>query len=302
MRTHWSPYYQKNKRVIDFAFRTLFRLAGLIASSMVVIIFVFIFNKGISVFSEVSFLDFIGGMVWRPDLKSYGVLFILINTLYTGFLAAIIAFPIAVLTALFIVKMAPLLVSTLMKTIIELLAAIPSIIYGVFASGVIVKWIDALAANIFNISTFGGRGTLAVVILLALMILPTMTMLSITAIEAVDHNLEMGSLALGASKTQTDFKIVLLSAKSGIFTGLVLGLARAFGEATAVSLVAGNKLYGPSFNPFDITRTLTSTMLLGLSETTGLDYDIRFSVGIVLLLAILVSNLVINIIKKRVGK
>jgi phosphate transport system permease protein len=302
MRTHWSPYYQKNKRVIDFAFRTLFRLAGLIASSMVVIIFVFIFNKGISVFSEVRFLDFIGGMVWRPDLKSYGVLFILINTLYTGFLAAIIAFPIAVLTALFIVKMAPLLVSTLMKTIIELLAAIPSIIYGVFASGVIVKWIDALAANIFNISTFGGRGTLAVVILLALMILPTMTMLSITAIEAVDHNLEMGSLALGASKTQTDFKIVLLSAKSGIFTGLVLGLARAFGEATAVSLVAGNKLYGPSFNPFDITRTLTSTMLLGLSETTGLDYDIRFSVGIVLLLAILVSNLVINIIKKRVGK
>lgn len=302
MRTHWSPYYQKNKRVIDFAFRTLFRLAGLIASSMVVIIFVFIFNKGISVFSKVSFLHFIGGMIWRPDLKSYGVLFILINTLYTGFLAAIIAFPIAVLTALFIVKMAPLLVSTLMKTIIELLAAIPSIIYGVFASGVIVKWIDALAANIFNISTFGGRGTLAVVILLALMILPTMTMLSITAIEAVDHNLEMGSLALGASKTQTDFKIVLLSAKSGIFTGLVLGLARAFGEATAVSLVAGNKLYGPSFNPFDITRTLTSTMLLGLSETTGLDYDIRFSVGIVLLLAILVSNLVINIIKKRVGK
>ena len=94
----------------------------------------------------------------------------------------------------------------------------------------------------------------------------------------------------------------MVSAKSGIFTGLVLGLARAFGEATAVSLVAGNKLYGPSFNPFDITRTLTSTMLLGLSETTGLDYDIRFSVGIVLLVAILVSNLVINLIKKRVGK
>ncbi len=302
MRTYWSPYYQKNKRVIDFAFRTLFRLAGLIASSMVVIIFVFIFKKGISVFSEVSFLDFISGMVWRSDLNLYGVLFILINTLYTGFLAALIAFPIAVLTALFIAKMAPKFLSTIMKTVIELLAAIPSIIYGVFASGVIVKWIDALATNVFNISTFGGRGTLAVIILLALMILPTMTMLSITAIEAVDHNLELGSLALGASETQTNFKIVLVSAKSGIFTGLVLGLARAFGEATAVSLVAGNKLYGPSFNPFAITRTLTSTMLLGLSETTGLDYDIRFSVGIVLLIAILVSNLVINLIKKRVGK
>ena len=108
-------------------------------------------------------------------------------------------------------------------------------------------------------------------------------------------------MALGATKTQTNFKVVLTSAKSGIFAGAILGLGRAFGEATAVSMVAGNKLYGPTFNLFDITRTLTSTMLAGLKETSGLDYDIRFSVGIVLLVVIFVSNFILNKVKDKVG-
>lgn len=142
---------------------------------------------------------------------------------------------------------------------------------------------------------------MAVVILLAFMILPTMASLSVTAIEAVDKNLEHASLALGASKTQTNYKIVLSSAKSGIFAGLILGLARALGEATAVSMVAGNRTMGPTLNPFDITRTLTSTMLSGLSETSGVDYDVRFSVGIVLIVLILVSNMIIHKVKRKVG-
>ena len=114
--------------------------------------------------------------------------------------------------------------------------------------------------------------------------------------------LEHGSLALGASPTQTNFKVVLVSAKSGIFAGLILGLGRAFGEATAVSMVAGNKMYGPTTNLFDITRTLTSTMLAGLKETTGLDYDIRFSVGIVLMILILFTNFLINKVIARIGQ
>ena len=125
--------------------------------------------------------------------------------------------------------------------------------------------------------------------------------MAITAIQAVDKDLENASLALGATKTQTNFKVVLTSAKSGIFAGAILGLGRAFGEATAVSMVAGNKLYGPTFNLFDITRTLTSTMLAGLKETSGLDYDIRFSVGIVLLVVIFVSNFILNKVKDKVG-
>ena len=129
---------------------------------------------------------------------------------------------------------------------------------------------------------------------------PTITSMSITAISSVDRALEEGSLALGATKTQTNFKVVLIAAKSGIFAGAILGIGRAF-EATAVAMVAGNKMFGPTFDLFDITRTLTSTMLSGLKETTGLDYDIRFSVGLVLMVVILVSNFLLNLAKKKVG-
>ena len=195
--------------------------------------------------------------------------------------------------------MAPKSLSRILRIVIELLSAIPSVIYGLFASGLIVLMVDWIAMNIFGLSTFGGRSLMAVVILLALMIMPTITIMSINAIEAVDQSLTEASLALGATPTQTHFKVILKSARSGIFAGLILGLSRAFGEATAVSLVAGNKMYGPTWNPFDITRTLTSTMMLGMNETVGLDYDIRFSVGIVLLVTVFVSNFAINFLKRR---
>ena len=159
-----------------------------------------------------------------------------------------------------------------------------------------------MIAESLGISTFGGSSMLAVIILLAIMIFPTLTSMATTAIRAVDKDLEQASLALGATKTQTNFKIVLTAAKSGIFDGAILGLGRAFGEATAVAMVAGNKLFGPTFNPFDITRTLTSTMLVGLKETTGLDYDIRFSVGLVLIAVIFFSNFILNMVKKRIGR
>ena len=302
MRLETSYHYQKRKRTLDFAFKSVFRLAAFLASMMVIVIFYFIFQKGISVFfgeNSISLLKFLTGTVWRSDTGEYGVFFIFINTLATGFFAALLSFPISVLTALFITKMAPKALSKILRIIIELLSAIPSIIYGLFASGVIVLFVDWIAATIFGISTFGGRSMLSVIILLALMIMPTITIMSINAIEAVDKNLTEASLALGATPTQTHFKVVLRAARSGIFAGLILGLSRAFGEATAVSLVAGNKMYGPTINPFDITRTLTSTMMLGMNETVGLDYDIRFSVGIVLLLTVFISNFAINIMKKR---
>ena len=297
--------YHKRKKIFDRLFRILFTLAALISASMIVFIFVFIIKKGIAVFlpsypTQINLWKFLSGLSWRPDQAQYGVLFIVINTIITAFLAMIIAFPIAVLTALYIVKMAPEFIRNTLTMVVELLAAIPSVIYGVFASAVIVKWVDILAKSL-NYSTYGGRSVLAVSILLAIMTLPTMTSLSIVAIKSVKKELEHASLALGASQTQTNFKIVLRAAKSGIFSGLILGLARAFGEATAVSMVAGNRSIGPSLNPFNITRTLTSTMLSGLNETSGLDYDIRYSVGIVLMITILFSNAAIHYVKNRIG-
>lgn len=298
--------YQKRKRLNDLYFKGVFRLTGLISALFIVIIFVFILNKGVRVFlpnyehGQINLFDFLTGNTWRQDVAVYGIGFIIVNTLIASLGAILISFPISILTALFIVKIAPRRISVLMVTIVELLAAIPSVVYGVFASGIIVPIVNDIGQSLGH-RTFGGNSLLAVVLLLAIMTFPTICSLSISAIKAVPSQLEEGSLALGASKTQTNFKIVLTAAKSGIFAGLILGLGRAFGEATAVSMVAGNKMWGPTTDLFDTTRTLTSTMLAGLKETTGLDYDIRFSVGIVLMLIILITNYIINKIKKNIG-
>ena len=296
----------KLKAYQDFFFKSIFFVSTVISSLMIIVIIVFIARKGISPFlsnykyGQQDIFSFLTGMVWRQDQAIYGVAFIVINTVISGFSALLIAFPISVLTALFVVKIAPKKIGVIIEGTIEILASIPSVVYGVFAVGFIVPFIQSLA-NVFHLQTAGGSSLLAVILLLSIMILPTITSISITSIKAVDIDLEQASFALGASKTQTNFKIVLNSAKSGIFTGAILGLGRAFGEATAVSMVAGNKMFGPTINLFDITRTMTSTMLAGLKETTGLDYDIRFSVGLVLMLVILISNLIINYVKNKIG-
>ena len=134
-----------------------------------------------------------------------------------------------------------------------------------------------------------------------MMIIPTITMVSVTAINAVKQDQVNGALALGASVTQANFKVVLTGAKSGIFSGIILGVGRALGEATAVSMVIGNAGSGPNFNLFATSRTLTSTMLLGIHETSGLDYDIRFSVGVILIVFILLTNILLNLVKNRMG-
>ncbi|HCT63189.1 MAG TPA: phosphate ABC transporter permease subunit PstC [Erysipelotrichaceae bacterium] len=302
-----SKEKKRFKRIQDQFTKSMFLLSAMISSLMILVIILFIAQRGLTPFmpdykyGTQDLFKFLFGMVWRQDQAIYGVGFIVINTLISGFAALILAFPIAVLTALFSVKIAPKKVGTLLETTIEILASIPSVVYGVFAVGSIVPMIQTIAQG-FGIQTAGGSSMLAVILLLAIMILPTITSISITAIKAVDEDLEKASLALGATTTQTNFKIVLSAAKSGIFAGAILGLGRAFGEATAVSMVAGNKMFGPTLDFFDITRTMTSTMLAGLKETIGLDYDIRFSVGLVLMVVILVSNLSINLLKQRIGK
>jgi len=215
-------------------------------------------------------------------------------------LALLISLPVGVLTALFIAKIAPKRLAEFLRTIVELLASIPSIVYGLFGSGIILTFVYNLA-EAFGVQSKGGNSVLATVLVLALMTLPTITAVSEVAIRSVRKDIEEGSLALGATKTQTNFKVVLASAKSGIFAAAILGIGRSLGEATAVSLVAGNAKSGPNLGLFDITTTLTSTMLQGLKETTGVDYDIRFSVGIILMIVILLTNFILNAVKKRVG-
>jgi phosphate transport system permease protein len=301
----------KQKNVIDTITKTFFLLSTLISASFILVIVVFIAEKGIVPFvttndglGAVNIFKFLTQRVWLdgPTFGSslYGVGYIIINTLYIAFLSLLIAMPIGVLTALFIAKIASKRLAAILRTVIELLAAIPSIIYGLVGFAVILPFVYNLAKG-FGVQTAGGTTVLATVIVLSIMILPTITALSEVAIRSVPKDIELGSLALGATETQTNFKVVLSSAKSGIFTSAILGIGRALGEATAVSLVAGNARSGPSFGFFDTTATLTSTMLQGLKETIGLDYDIRFSVGIVLMIVILITNGTLNFIKRKVG-
>ena len=307
-----SPIYKKNrKELIDSFVRIFFLSMTIISASFIILIVIFISIKGIVPFvtdnngvGRVNVIEFLTGNVWLRGtaFKSnlYSVGFIIINTLYIAFLALTISMPIGVLTALFIAKVAPRRIAEFFRTVVELLASIPSIVYGLFGSGVILVFVYNLS-EAFGIQSKGGNSVLATVLVLALMTLPTITAISEVSIRSVGKDIELGSLALGATKTQTNFKVILASAKSGIFASAILGIGRALGEATAVSLVAGNAKSGPTLAIFDITSTLTSTMLEGLKETTGLDYDIRFSVGIVLMVVILITNFVLNYIKKKVG-
>ena len=299
----------KNKnRIIDKITKNALLIPTLLSASFVILIIIFISERGIAPFlssvygnSSIDFLKFMTGTTWFISPNIYGVFFIIINTLFIVALAALIAVPVSVLTALFIAKMTLKIISNFFQIVVELLAAIPSIVFGVFGLGVITNFVKRIA-GIFHLQTAGGISSLATILVLAIMIMPTITLLSTIAIKAVKSDLEENSLALGATKMQTLFKITVVSAKSGIFAGIILGIGRALGEATAVSMVAGNSGSGPNFNIFGTTRTLTSTMLLGLKESTGLNYDVRFSVGIILIILIIIINILLNFAKNKIGR
>lgn len=296
---------KKKNQTTNFIVKTLMMLITVFVSSIIIFIIYQIAFNGLKPFFKnydgytVNIFNFIKGTMYNE--KNYQIGFIIINTIYTVFLAIIISVPISVLTALFIAKIAPSYLKKLMISIIEVLASIPSIIYGVFGAGIITVIVKNIA-TLFNVQSPGGLSVLSSVLVLSLMIVPTITMLSVTSINAVHQSLEEGSLALGASRNQTYFNLTLKAATPGIFSGIILGVGRALGEATAVSMVSGNITSGPSFDLFAPTRTLTSTILIGLKETSGLDYDIRFSVGLVLIILIIIINFVLNLIKKRILK
>jgi len=298
-------------KTTDKIAKIVFMSAALLSASFIFVIAGIVLVRGVIPFTtdnlgigRVSLFSFLTGDVWligetfASNLYSIG--FIIISTLFITLLSLAISFPVGVLTALFIAKIAPKPLAKVLRTVIETLASIPSIVFGLFGAGVILKIVYDFSALI-GYQSKGGNSILSVVIVLALMTIPTITTISEVAIRSVDQTIEHGSLALGASKTQTNFKVILSSAKSGIFTAAILGIGRSLGEATAVSLVAGGRRAGISFDILDTTSTLTTIMLEGLKETTGIDYDIRFSVGLVLMVVILLTNLLLNAIKRRVG-
>lgn len=302
--------FQKNA-LIDITVEQILKGLAILSGSFIFIIAGVIIAKGLTPFitdngglGSVPVVPFLIGDTWLtgPTFVSnlYSVGFIIISTIYVVTLSLLLSFPIGVLTALFIAKIAPKRLAETLRTVIEILASIPSIIYGLFGAGFVLKIVYDFS-SILGYQSKGGNSVLSTVIILALMTIPTITTISEVSIRSVDKTLIHGSLALGASPTQTNFKVVLAAAKSGIFTSAILGVGRALGEATAVSLVAGGRRSGLSFDILDTTSTLTTTMLEGMKESAGLDYNIRFSVGLVLMVVIVLTNLTLNAIKRKVG-
>lgn len=293
------------KQKIDQLMKMILLVGSILISCLFLGMVIFLLIKGSKVFlvnypKRQNIIDFLLGMMWFKDREIYGAGFLIINTLISALLAFVIACPIAILNAMFIEKIAKGYLKILLQSVVELLAAIPSVVYGLFALKFIALLIDKVA-NLVGYTTYGGNCLLTVVILLAIMIYPNIVSMSCMAIRSVSKDIEQASLALGASKIQTYFKVILNHSKSGIIAGCILAMGRALGEASAVSMVCGNKIYGISWNIFEPTRTITTSMLAGIKETTGLDYDMRFALALLLIMMILLINAIFYYLKQRLG-
>lgn len=273
--------------------RAVFFATALTSIIVVALICVFLFANGIPAIKEIGFLNFILGKDWSPldTPESYGIFYMILGSIYITAGAIIIGVPIGILTAVFLSKFCPEKLYKIIKPAIELLAGIPSIIYGFFGLTVIVPFIR---------NNFGGTGSslLTAAIVLGVMILPTIISLSETAISAVPESYYEGSLALGATKERSVFKTVIPAAKSGIFAGIVLGIGRAIGETMAVVLIAGNQVQSPNALT-DGVRTLTANIVLEMGYASGLHREALIATGCVLFVFILLINLSFSLLKSK---
>ncbi len=290
------------KRVIlERLFHGIFMLAAAFAVLSVVLIIVFIFGKGLAPFfpgneyGTTSFINFLTGLNWAPKAGQYGIGYMIISSILATTGAIVLGVPIALLTAVFIAEIAPKWLAELVRPAVELLAAIPSVLYGVFGFAVITPAIKSISPYP------SGDSLLAVILVLTIMILPTIITVVETSIRAVPKTYKEGSLALGASKIQTIFKVILPAAKSGILTGVVLGVGRAIGETMAVILVAGNPEGGIPQTIFDKVRLLTTNIALEQGYAADMHLQMLFSTGVVLFIFIMIINLVLSRIQAKAG-
>lgn len=287
----------KSKYFIESLTEKIFLISASVAVISLLLIIGFVFYKGLRPFiiEGYSFWDFIFGTQWIPSANKYGILPMIVASLGATIGALLIGVPVGILTSIFIAEIAPKKIAKIMSGAVELLAGIPSVLYGVFGLAIIVPTIQ----EVFNLPK--GQSLLAVIIVLAIMMLPTVITVSETAIRAVPNVYKEGSLALGASKTETIFKVIVPAAKSGIMTGVVLGIGRAIGETMAVILVAGNTPVIPS-SIMDSVRPLTTNIALEMGYAFGTHQEMLFATGVVLFTFILILNLVLSKLSNKGGK
>ncbi len=286
-----------SKYVIENVSKAIFFGSALIAVISLLLIIGFVFFKGLNPFitKGYSFKNFIFGSVWVPGSDKFGVLPMVLASIFGTLGSLVIGVPIGILTAVFIAEIAPRKVGKIISGAVELLAGIPSVLYGVFGLAVVVPWI----MNTFNLPK--GQSLLAIIIVLSVMMLPTIITVSETAIRAVPKSYKEGSLALGASHIETTFKVVVPAARSGILAAVVLGIGRAIGETMAIILVAGNSAIIPK-SIMDSVRPLTTNIALEMGYAFGTHQEMLFATGVILFLFILLLNLVLSKLSNKEGK
>lgn len=280
------------KNIKEKVMKLLFFLTALVSIAAVILICIFLFASGIPAIKEIGVFKFLLGTRWKPANNLYGILPMIVGSLYVTAGALIIGVPIGILTAVFMARFAPKSIYAPLKAAVNLKAGIPSVVYGFFGLVVLVPFIR---------EAFGGRGmsVLTASVLLGLMILPTIISVSETSIRAVPESYYEGGLALGASHERSVFFTVLPAAKSGIFAGVVLGIGRAVGETMAVMMVAGNQAVIPG-SMLSGVRTLTTNIVLEMGYSTDLHREALIGTAVVLFVFILIINLSLSLFKRRV--
>ncbi len=274
--------------------KMLFSAAAGISILAAATICIFLFANGVPAIQEIGLLDFLGGSIWKPAADTYGILPMILGSIYATLGALVIGVPIGLLCSIYISKYASSRMRKILTPGVELLAGIPSVIYGFFGLVVIVP----LIRTVFHVQ---GMSLLAAILILGIMILPTIITLSVSAIDAVPNSYYEGARALGADHTHGVFKVIVPAAKSGIMAGVVLGVGRAIGETMAVVMIAGNQAVIPS-GLLSGVRTLTSNVVLEMGYAVDLHRNALIATAVVLFVFVLIINILFSVLKARSKK
>lgn len=294
---------KRKKEVVETLAQIIFTICASFAILAVVSITIYMIVGGTPAILQVGLKDILFSTEWKPtaDSPQFGILYVILTSITGTILAVLIGVPISLFTAIFLAEVAPKRLTKVVKPAVELLAGIPSVVYGLLGIYLLNPLMYKLEMLVFTDSKThqftGGANLISAVLVLAIMILPTVINTSETALRAVPTHIKATSLALGATPIQSIFKAIIPAAKSGIITGVVLGIGRAIGEAMAISLVSGSSVNLPL--PFNSVRFLTTAIVSEMGYAQGVHRQVLFTIGLVLFVFIMIINITLNRILKK---
>jgi len=270
-----------SRYLVDRFSKSVVLICASVSFLVLLAIFVFTLKEALPAFGEIGLLDFLFGTTWRPGNEQYGILPMIIGSVYVTFLVVLMAVPLGIACAILLAEVAPYRVRQVLRPAVELLVGIPSVVYGLVGMVLLVPQIRHLGGS--------GYSVLAAAMVLTAMCLPTIISISEDSIRAVPKSYKEGSLALGATRWQTIWRVTLPAARSGIVAAVVLGIGRAIGETMAMIMVIGNAISIP-LSPLDKARTLTGNIAVEITYAAGVHEKALFATGVVLFVVIVVIN------------